>query len=87
VNTVPTLSRQRLSNRRASTNFNFECNGLTYCGTISRYPDGRLAEIFINNSRAGSHSDSAAKDSANSTPHPMGLPLNRPWPVEFWGAA
>jgi hypothetical protein len=56
--------RNRLPNRRASTSFNFECNGLGYCATISCYPNGDLAEIFINNTKTGSHSDSAAKDSA-----------------------
>jgi hypothetical protein len=56
--------RQRLPNRRASTTFTFECNGLNYLATISRFHDGRLAEIFLSNAKAGSHSDSAAKDSA-----------------------
>jgi len=56
--------RNRLPNRRASTTFGFECNGLGYCATISRYPNGDLAEIFINNSKVGSDSDCAAKDSA-----------------------
>jgi ribonucleoside-diphosphate reductase alpha chain len=57
-------SRERLSNRRASTQIAFECNGLQYVATVSFFPDGRLAEIFLSNSKAGSHSDSAAKDSA-----------------------
>jgi hypothetical protein len=61
--TLPS-ARKRLANRRASTTFNFECNGLAYSATISCYPSGDLAEIFISNSKAGSHSDSAAKDSA-----------------------
>jgi hypothetical protein len=56
--------RIRLQNRRASSNFNFECNGLRYTATVSFFPDGRLAEIFLSNRRSGSHSDSAAKDSA-----------------------
>jgi hypothetical protein len=55
--------RLRLPNRRASLNFTFECNGLRYKATVSYFADGRLAEIFINNNRSGSHSDSAAKDS------------------------
>jgi hypothetical protein len=57
-------ARERLANRRASETFAFECNGLHYLATISRYSDHRLAEIFISNAKAGSHSDSAAKDSA-----------------------
>jgi hypothetical protein len=56
--------RQRLPGRRGSESFGFECNGLRYTATVSFFPDGRLAEIFLNNSRSGSHSDSAAKDSA-----------------------
>ncbi len=58
-----TTVRNRLANRRPSVSFNFECN-LAYTATISVYPNGDLAEIFISNSKAGSQSDSAAKDSA-----------------------
>jgi hypothetical protein len=58
------MARQRLANRRPCSTFSFECNGLTYSATIARFSDGRLAEIFLGNSKAGSHSDSAAKDSA-----------------------
>ena len=57
-------ARTRLPNRRPSTTFAVECNGLSYLATISQFADGRLAEIFISNARAGSHSDSAAKDAA-----------------------
>ena len=58
------IARRKLSNRRPSLSFNFECKSLAYTATISRYPNGDLAEIFVSNSKAGSHSDSAAKDSA-----------------------
>jgi len=58
------IVRERLQNRRTSETFAFECNGLTYTATISRFADGRLAEIFLSNSKAGSHSDVAARDSA-----------------------
>jgi hypothetical protein len=65
---VPNLSdggpRRKLPNRRASISFNFHCNSLAYSATISRYPNGDLAEIFINNSKIGSDSDSSAKDAA-----------------------
>jgi hypothetical protein len=57
-------NRARLPNRRRSTTFGFECNGLRYIATVSFFPSGSLAEVFINNAKAGSHSDSAAKDSA-----------------------
>lgn len=46
-----TAVRERLPSRRGSEQIAFECNGL-------------LAEIFLSNAKAGSHSDSAAKDSA-----------------------
>jgi hypothetical protein len=59
-----TAVRERLPNRRASQQLAFVCNDLKYIATVSFYPDGRLAEIFISNAKAGSHSDSAAKDSA-----------------------
>jgi hypothetical protein len=56
--------RERLRNRRASEQIAFICNDLKYVATVSFFPDGRLAEIFLSNAKAGSHSDSAAKDSA-----------------------
>ena len=37
-------ARERLSNRRACATFPFQCNGLTYIATVSRYGDGRLAD-------------------------------------------
>jgi hypothetical protein len=57
-------TRQRLPNRRPSETFALECNGLNYVATISQFADRRLAEIFISNAKAGSHSDAAAKDAA-----------------------
>lgn len=56
--------RRRLPNRRGSSQLAFECNGLKYVASVSFDPDGNLAEIFIANSKAASHSDAAAKDSA-----------------------
>jgi hypothetical protein len=58
------MTRQRLSNRRHSKSFAFEANGLRYVATVSKFHDGRLAEIFISNSKVGSHSDAAVRDSA-----------------------
>jgi hypothetical protein len=58
------MSRQRLPNRRPCNTFGFECNGLSYTASIGSFPDGKLSEIFISNSKAGSHTDAAAKDSA-----------------------
>jgi len=56
--------RERLTNRRLSETLAFECNGLSHLASISRFQDGRLAEIFISNSKAGSHADSTCKDAA-----------------------
>jgi hypothetical protein len=58
------MTRQRLANRRACETFAFQCNGMAYRATVSRFPDGRLAEIFLSNHRAGSDADAAARDSA-----------------------
>jgi hypothetical protein len=59
-----TAHRQRLPNRRFSETFDIELNGRKYRCSYSRFPDGRLAEIFISNNRVNSDSDTAAKDSA-----------------------
>ncbi len=56
--------RERLPNRRASETFDFEVGGLRYCATISRFEDGRIGEIFLASHKAGSHADTAARDSA-----------------------
>jgi hypothetical protein len=57
-------TRQRLPDRRQSENFEIDVYGRKYRCSYSQFPDGRLAEIFINNNKAGSDSDTAAKDSA-----------------------
>jgi hypothetical protein len=44
-------ARERLPNRRVSESFTFEAGGLSYTATVSRFADGRLAEIFLNNTR------------------------------------
>jgi ribonucleoside-diphosphate reductase alpha chain len=59
-----TSQRERLPNRRDSETFSFEVGGLGYTATISKFPDGRLAEIFIQNHKTNSHADTEAKDSA-----------------------
>ena len=57
-------ARARLPNRRASETFGLECAGLTYTCTISRFADGRVAEVFLSNHKNGSHADTAARDAA-----------------------
>jgi hypothetical protein len=49
--------RQRLPNRRDSICFDLEIAGLRYTATVSRFPDGSVAEIFLQNHKPGSQSD------------------------------
>jgi hypothetical protein len=59
------MNRQRLANRRGSESFGFQCGGFAYVATISRFPDNRLAEIFLTtNGKCGSDTDTAARDGA-----------------------
>jgi len=58
------MIRQRLADRRASTVFNFQCNGLRYTASASWFDDGGLGEVFVGNHRADSHADACAKDAA-----------------------
>lgn len=59
-----TTERARLPNRRRSETFGFEINGMRYTMTISRFGDGRVAELFLSNHKAGSQADANAKDAA-----------------------
>jgi hypothetical protein len=56
--------RERLPNRRFSETFSFDCNGLRYVATISRFANGRISELFLNNHKGGSHADANARDAA-----------------------
>jgi hypothetical protein len=56
--------RERLPNRRECTGFDLEALGLRFHATVGRFPDGRLAEIFITNHKAGSMAGILASDSA-----------------------
>jgi hypothetical protein len=56
--------RQRLPNRRGSISFGFDVNGLAYTATYSRFADGRVAEIFLQNHRTNSGADVNARDAA-----------------------
>src|SRR5262245_10446208 len=57
-------ARERLPNRRASEIFELEVAGLRYTVSVSRYPDGRIAEIFLTNCKSNSAADTAARDAA-----------------------
>jgi hypothetical protein len=57
-------ARRRLENRRPSTSFTFELDGLRFTATVSRFPDGSSGEGFLNNHKSGNHSDTNARDAA-----------------------
>jgi len=59
-----TARREVLPNRRASQSFGFEHRGVRYTATISVFPDGRLAEIFIDSLKPGSAIAEHANDAA-----------------------
>ena len=58
------MLRERLPNRRFATTFDVVAGALRYTTTVGYYPDGRIGEIFLDASKAGSDADSAARDSA-----------------------
>jgi ribonucleoside-diphosphate reductase alpha chain len=47
-------SRHRLPNRRANEAYTFEFDGHRYRASAGRFPNGDLAEIFIDTAKAGS---------------------------------
>ena len=57
------MIRQRLPNRRASISFELEVAGLRYAATVSRFADGRIGEVFLNNHKSNSSADTNARDS------------------------
>jgi hypothetical protein len=56
--------RTRLANRRASETFDFKSRGLRFTASVSRYPDGRLGELFLDNHKAGSAVGTLVRDAA-----------------------
>jgi hypothetical protein len=56
--------RERLPDRRANESFTFELNGLRFTATVSRFRDGRIGELFLNNHKFGNQSDTNARDAA-----------------------
>ena len=59
-----TSARERLPGRRASLLFDFESMGMRFTASVSRYPDGRIAELFCDNHKAGSAIGTLVRDSA-----------------------
>jgi hypothetical protein len=58
------MTRERLDNRRPSEILGFEALGLLFTRSVSRYPDGRPAEVFIDNHKCGSAVGTLARDMA-----------------------
>jgi len=56
--------RERLPNRRASETFEIYAFELRFTLSVSKYPDGRPAEIFTTNHRATSAAGIMASDAA-----------------------
>jgi hypothetical protein len=56
--------RERLPDWRASEIFQFQHCGVAYTATISRFADGRLAEIFLDHSKPNSQLAEHANDCA-----------------------
>src|SRR5262245_42194864 len=56
--------REKLPNRRPSEVFSFEAMGLRFTASISRYPDGRVSELFCDNHKAGSAIGTLVRDAA-----------------------
>jgi hypothetical protein len=56
--------RERLANRRSSLFFCIEAMKLRFSVSASRYPDGRLAEVFMDNHKGGSDVGTLVRDSA-----------------------
>jgi hypothetical protein len=46
--------RERLPDRRGNVSFNFFHDDRTYRATVTRYFDGRIAEIFLDVGKGGS---------------------------------
>jgi hypothetical protein len=58
------MARERLPNRRASELLNFEHDNVRYVGSVSRFTDGRIAEVFIDSQKVNASSGILARDSA-----------------------
>jgi hypothetical protein len=59
------MGRERLANRRGSVSFDFEHKGVRgFALTYSKFADGRVAEVFIQNCKTDSAADVNARDGA-----------------------
>jgi len=59
-----TALRRRLPNRRASLTFDIMSQGLSFTCSASWFDDGTLAEVFLQNGKAGSMAGINAQNAA-----------------------
>jgi hypothetical protein len=77
------MTRERLPNRRACETVDFYLDGTKYTGSVGYYPDGRVAEIFLDAFKSGTDLQIANCDEAVFT----SLALQHGCPVETLKAA
>jgi ribonucleoside-diphosphate reductase alpha chain len=58
------MSRKRLLDRRHSEVLELKLHGLRHTASFSRFADGGVAEVFLQNHKPGSQSDANARDAA-----------------------
>ena len=58
------MTRRPLANRRHVETFELTVAGLRYTCTVGWFPDGSIAELFLNNHKSNSAADTNARDSA-----------------------
>jgi len=56
--------REKLPSRRGCEGFDIAAFGLKFHASVGRFDDGRLAEVFLTNHKAGSMAGILANDSA-----------------------
>jgi ribonucleoside-diphosphate reductase alpha chain len=56
--------RRRLPNRRHSEFIDFKSMDMKFIASISRFNDGRIGELFVDNHKAGSAIGTLVRDSA-----------------------
>lgn len=72
------MTREALPNRREIETFRFEHAGIKHFCSLSRYEDGRLAEVFCDAAKVGTDFQALAHDGAKL----ISLALQHGTPVE-----
>ena len=58
------MARETLANRRQTQTFRFDHEGHRYYGSVSRFRDGRPAEVFLDAGKPGASIQAIARDGA-----------------------